>query len=479
MRASLLALLAGCSLSRLDTVECTENLQCREAFGWGYTCDTEAGLCAEAEIEPRCDETWPRDLFSNREAYQDVILLGALMNRTTADAEMLAFELPVRLVNEDGGGLDGLPFALIECDVEGTDEGDGKFDDRTVDEANVDMAVWLADSVGVPAILGPQYSSTSILVYDAVAPYGTLLMSHSATSDALTDIDGGNPTDQDPGLFWRTAPPDSFQGVAIAQDMADRAVADVAVIYQSGAYGDGLQQVFAEEFSALGGTASDHPFANDSQLTTAITDVASSDVDAVLFIASDQASVELFLTSISSSALIDDFADLDLFLTDGAYYQSVFENTRSTAESLFPNIRGSRPYVPTESNTYKFFSARFETIYEENPALYGYTAYAYDAAWLLIYGAAWATYQEGALTGETMARGLRQVSEEDEVEIVTNSWTTVKARFESGEPVDVIGASGDLDYDAATGETSAPIEIWTVDCSGSECEFVQADVIYP
>ncbi len=63
-----LGLLAGCSLSKFDAVPCTENLECRDAFGWGFTCDTDAGLCAETPTEARCERAWPEDLLSNRSA---------------------------------------------------------------------------------------------------------------------------------------------------------------------------------------------------------------------------------------------------------------------------------------------------------------------------------------------------------------------------------------------------------------------------
>ncbi len=471
MRPLLPLLLVGCSFSKLDPVPCSDNATCRDAFGWGYTCDTEAGLCAVAETEPRCEETWPTDLLTDREKYADTIIFGALLDRSAAEAEMLAFELPVRQVNDEAG-LDGRAYGIIECDT----EENGNYDDRTLDEANLDLAIWLADSVGVPAILGPQYSSNAIDVYTAVSPFGTLVMSQSATSPALTDIDGGAPTANDPGLFWRTPPPDSLQGKVIAMDMMERGVTDVAVIYQSGAYGEGLADVFNQEFQARGGTATLYYFENDNQRDEATVTVGASGAEEVLFIASDTDTVKAFLRG--AGALIDQYDGRGIFLTDGAYYIDVFEETASSAGDLFDTLRGTRPTVDTESTTYALFKSAFESTYGIDPTEFAYSAYAYDATWLLIYGSAWAEYNQDGITGENMARGLLKVSSGDEVEIKPSAWTTVRADFSAGKAVDVIGASGDLDYDE-TGEAAAPIEIWTVDCTGGSCTFGQESVVEP
>lgn len=471
MRLFAALLLTGCSLSRLDPVACEDNQTCRDAFGWGYTCDTEQGLCAEAATEPRCEQTWPTDLLTDRAKYADSIIFGAVLDRSAAEAEMLAFELPVRQVNDEAG-LDGRTYGIIECDTEES----GAYDSRTLDEANLDMAMWLADSVGVPAILGPQYSSNAIDVYTAVSPYGTLIMSQSATSPALTDIDGGAPTASNPGLFWRTPPPDSLQGKVIAADMAERGITDVQVIYQSGAYGEGLADVFNEEFIALGGTATLYPFNSDNQRDELVVDVASSSATEVLFIASDTDSVKAFLRGAGS--LAEAWGDRGIFLTDGAYYLDVFEETASSAGDLFALIRGSRPTVDTASTTYQLFKASFESTYGIDPTDFAYSAYAYDASWLLVYGTAWATYQQDAVTGENMARGLLKVSSGDSVQIKPSAWPTVRANFTAGKAVDVVGASGELDYDA-TGEAAAPIEIWTVSCTGSTCSFGQETVVQP
>ena len=93
----------------------------------------------------------------------------------------------------------------------------------------------------------------------------------------------------------------------------------------------------------------------------------------------------------------------------------------------------------------------------------------------MVYGTAWSTYQNGDITGMGIAQGLRKVSSGQEVLVRPTSWSTVRASFDAGQSVDVVGASGTLDYDPITEETATPIDVWTVNAPGTdfkiECTF--------
>ena len=61
-----------------------------------------------------------------------------------------------------------------------------------------------------------------------------------------------------------------------------------------------------------------------------------------------------------------------------------------------------------------------------------------------------------------------------------STWISVRANFEAGESIDVVGASGNLDYDGTTGETTSPIEVWGVESDGSGgYAFTSEDIIEP
>jgi branched-chain amino acid transport system substrate-binding protein len=277
-------------------------------------------------------------------------------------------------------------------------------------------------------------------------------------------LDGLEATDDEPGLLWRTVPPDDLQGEVISLDMQARGVTTVAVIHEVGAYGEGLDQAFRGHFVGGPRTAQPFPYSTDGEMATAVADVASGGFEEVVFISSVTPTIADFLNAASGLPAYD---SMGIFLTDGAYVEDMLDEARNAASHLFPNIRGTVPRFFTDSVLYDTFRASYRAAFDgEDPSGFGFTAHAYDAAWLAAYGVAWSSYREGGIFGTGIARGLRRVTGGEPVDIGPNSWTTVRARFEAGQRIDVTGASGRLDYDPVTEETTAPIIVWAVDPDG-------------
>ncbi len=460
--SAVVALLAvGCSLSTVRPDTCTSNVQCREAFGLGSICGAE-GLCETTTLPERCSTVWPEDLSLPVDP-ATTFVVGTVFDHglETHVGRYRSAQLALSQANV-GDGLEEASFAVVHCtNQEGLDE-------LSHEEASVAGAIWLADELGVPAIVGPAASADTEAVYNAVGEaFGALVISPSATSPSLTPLDGLVSTDEEPGLLWRTAPPDSLQGLAIARDMLENtsafrpeAPARVAVIYQVGAYGEGLEATFTDAFVAGGGRES-LPFPFESALGPgdAIADAAQEGVDEVLFVSSDANDIVAFLLGANANPTV---SALPLFLTDAARNADVLDGA-SSASDLFPQIRGTGPANP-EGPIFDSFAASYAAEYGgDDVRALSYTAQAFDAAWLVVYGHAWSLAQEGEVTGLGIARGLRRVSSGTAVEIRPTSWNQVKASFGDGQSVDVTGASGRLDFDPTTAETSAVIEVWTID----------------
>ncbi|MBW1876767.1 MAG: hypothetical protein JRJ84_00240, partial [Deltaproteobacteria bacterium] len=202
--------LPACSLTTLDYTECTGNALCRDAFGLGSVCGQE-GFCEGAEANLRCDETTPPDLLTRPEDHPDVIVFGSLVDRAFDVPVERAFQLAVVQVNQSGG-LEQSEFGLVACNY----EEDSEIDSFTQEEAALDIAAYLVDVLGAPLLLGPSTSGLTGVVWEEVNTSGVVVISPSATSPALTYIDGLEKSDENPGTLWRTAPPDSLQGRAIA-----------------------------------------------------------------------------------------------------------------------------------------------------------------------------------------------------------------------------------------------------------------------
>ena len=191
------------------------------------------------------------------------------------------------------GGLYGSEVAMVQCDYSRN---------LTVDQLNETEAVqetadFLADVIGVPAILGPGTSGHSETAYRWLEGRDVLLISPSATSPKLNTIDGDVSTDDAPGLFWRASPPDDAQSVAIVLDMESRDVDDIAIIYQDNPYGSALAELVMAGHAGSGVLRR----TDDNERTAAIQAAGSDeDVQEVLFIASDVQDVVAF----DSAALV-------------------------------------------------------------------------------------------------------------------------------------------------------------------------------
>lgn len=458
--ALLLGLCASCSLGTFDDSPCKVDADCVEAFGFGAVCGGD-GLCSTPQPAERCTRTFPEDLFSRPDRYGNAVIAGMVMER--AVEKKLARERSARLAAlqiGDEGGLDGRTVGIVFCDI----SADASYDELSVRDAARETARYLATDLRLPVILGPSGSDDTLAVFDELRGTDTVVISPAATSAKLVAADTTTPSDDSPGLLWRTVPGDGLQAAAIVSDMADRSLTDVAVIYQEGAYGEGLADEFSELFS---GNVSRHPFASDSQRSEEIQRVSTSSATEVLFVSSDNADVIAFLNAVATN---DNYDGKTLFLTDAAASQDVVEASPS---EVFSRIRGTRPAPLDTSNfVYGTFVTAYTSEYTgEDVTQFSFTAHSYDAAWLAFLGSARAVLSKDA-GGPGVARGLRRLSSGSSYELTASNWPDMVADLRAGVAIDVSGASGDLDFDAATEELTAPIEVWVVRDDGGGFEVV-------
>lgn len=450
-RGALGLFLSSCSLQTFDQQDCSSHQECRAAFGLGSTCSMD-GFCSSAQRHPRCTRTYPEDLFEHPgTATNTDLIFGTLFNQEneTHRAREKAVLLAISQVN-DAGGLEGQRFGLVLCDI-APKVGDSA---ESTAAGAVAAGRYLSETLGLAVLLGPSASSDVGTVYAQLRNTGVLLISPSATSPALTALDGGNPTDESPGRLWRTAPPDSLQGMVIAEDMTRRDVQHVAVIAKRDEYGEGLSSIFLEHTSA---NATLLFFRSAGELSEVTTQVGNSDVQEVLFIASAQDDVAGFL---NAAGALDGYADKNIFLTDSAATQNTLG---SGADELFPRIRGTRPnQASNQDPVYGTFIAGYLAAYREDVTTYSFTAHSYDMTWLAMLGTAWAVLQEDQVEGLTIARGIRKLSSGDEFSVTPSNWRGVVQRFREGDGVNLHGASGTLDFDPQTEETTGPIDVWTI-----------------
>ncbi|MBX3220115.1 MAG: ABC transporter substrate-binding protein [Labilithrix sp.] len=454
------AIATSCTLTRDDVASCTKNADCRAAFGAGLVCGG-SGLCERAPPSPRCTTTFPPDLLTRPASYEGVITIGALMDRSveTQRGREDAIRLATTQVNEEKG-LDGRPFGVVFCDV----AENAQYDSLKRTDAAVASARYLADVLGVPAIVGPSASGDAIAVFDAVKDQGVLVISPAASSPALTGHDVQTATDEAPGLLWRTAVPDTLQGAAIARHLTTSfpTATSVVVVNEKGPYGTSLAEVFTAAFNGGGRTVETIAYETASQRDAAIVQAAVSTPAFVLFFSSQTADAVAFL---NAATALDGYKDIRLFLTDSAANPDLL-NGAAGAAALFPRVVGSRPAVP-QGPTFELFKTSYSAAFKKDPGALAFVPHAYDATWLVFYGIASSLRQEKAVTGNGIARGLRKISAPGtEIPVTPANWTKIADALGAGTAVNVSGASGSLDYDPVTEETTGLIDVWKISDDG-------------
>ncbi len=116
--------------------------------------------------------------------------------------------------------------------------------DSKCDAKSVEVAINSLIEQDVVAIIGEGCSSASTKALPIANNAKIPMISPSASSPALS-----LPND----YFFRTVPPDTFQGSFLAEAIYAKGIKSVGVFYTNEPYGTGISNVFQEKFESLGG----------------------------------------------------------------------------------------------------------------------------------------------------------------------------------------------------------------------------------
>ncbi|WP_027660580.1 ABC transporter substrate-binding protein [Salinispora fenicalii] len=139
--------------------------------------------------------------------------------------------LAIQEINAAGGVL-GAPVTWIDGD-DGTNPAVAK------------ATVASHAAAGVHVIIGAGASGISRAVLPDVVQAGLVLFSPSNTAASLTDLN-------DEGRYFRTAPPDSLQGRALADVILRDGPQQIAIVARQDSYGAGLQEIVRSELERAG-----------------------------------------------------------------------------------------------------------------------------------------------------------------------------------------------------------------------------------
>jgi ABC-type branched-subunit amino acid transport system substrate-binding protein len=492
----------GCSLSNVSRTDCSSDTQCAAAFGAASKCS--AGFCSDpsgcntghdcrklqgggACVEGKCVNTIPKlaqcnsmnqppeppDLLDRPLVGPDApIVIGSVYQLDSPREKALtqAIRLAVREINQDGLA-GGTKLGVLFCDNGGPGAALSADARVPLDQSAVD---YLAGTLGVPYMVGPLTSGDAIAMVNQLKKksYPTVLISASATSPALTDIDDHLAQSSQYGLFWRTCPNDRLQGKVLSDQVIApiSAIARVTVIYIHDAYGDGLSQAFQDAYglarvdrvpyddTVVAADAAGNP-TNPAALTQLAMTADGKGNDGVLIVA-HAAKARLIIDAMAGLPIINK----RFFFTDGTKDADTFLKPPAPAwvQTILQNAVGTAPASPSGSN-YSAFDINLQTEFKIAAGSASFLAQAYDATYVGAFGLFAASRKGGYYDGINVSEGMTKLSAGTLVDLNGPvGWTTGKNHIVLESQINVEGTSGHLQFDPATGEAPATIEVWGV-----------------
>ncbi|WP_239125242.1 ABC transporter substrate-binding protein [Leptolyngbya sp. CCY15150] len=352
--------------------------------------------------------------------------------------------LLVETVNGCGGVL-GQPVQLISED------------DQTDPAAGAAAMSKLAEVDQVSGVVGAAASSVSSAAVDIAVRNQVVEISPSATSPVFTEQAKAGDFD---GYWFRTAPPDTFQGQALAQLAMDQGYETVAVIAINNDYGSGLVQSFAEAYTALGGTVvnQDNPTLyppDASSFDSEVSSVFNGSPDAVLLVAYPETG-SLILQAAFEQGFLD--GETQVLLTDGMKDASIAELVGKDSDGSFV-ISGVMGTAPSAGGPgLEQFTAIYNDAFNRDPSVFDPNTW--DATALI----ALAAEAAGDTSGTAIRDAIRNVANAPGTE-VTDVCEALEL-IRQGEDINYQGASGPVDLDDQ-GDVVGSYDIWTVGDDGA------------
>ncbi|GAB4228705.1 MAG: ABC transporter substrate-binding protein [Elainellaceae cyanobacterium] len=351
--------------------------------------------------------------------------------------------LLIETVNACDGAL-GSPVQLISED------------DQTDPAAGASGMTKLAEVDQVAGVVGAAGSAVSSAAVDIAVRNQVVQISPSSTSPEFTDRAEKGEFD---GFWFRTAPPDTFQGDALAQLAQDQGLENVAVFAINNDYGNGLVQAFTEAFKAQGGTVTnesnptlyaENATTFDSELSAAF----SSNPDAVLLVAYPETG-SLILKSAYEQGLLD--GDTKILLTDGMKTDELAELVGQGPDGnyIVSGVIGTAPSAGGPG------IEAFTELYQEkfNRAPNVYDPNSWDAAAVMVLAAEAAK----GTTGAALKDQIREVANAPGQEVTDVCEALALVR--EGEDVNYQGASGNVDFNEQ-GDVVGAYDVWTINDEG-------------
>lgn len=341
-------------------------------------------------------------------------------------------QLAVDQINA-AGGVNGQPMQLVQGDS------------ATSPQQAVEEARRLIELEGVSAIVGPAGSGEVLPVAESVTgPASVLEITMSATSPALTIA-------KDNDFLFRTVISDAAQGVVMADVAKEQGYGSACVLYVNNAYGQGLNDAFADRFTSQGGTITAQVPVEQQQASYAseLSQCTEGDPDVMIAVAYPE-SGRVFLRE-----LIEGGNAPSLIFSDGLQAPDMFAEL---GWNVFDGSYGTAPGAPETAATTEFNQA-WQEAYGDMPAV-PYLREINDAIYLI----ALAAEKAGSNDSGAIRDALREVANEPGTAVGPGQegWQTAVKSIGAGEDINYEGAAGPVDLDQNGDVSRGTIIVWQV-----------------
>ena len=365
----------------------------------------------------------------------DPLVLASLMPLSGDLASLgpgiaLGAALAVQQINEFGG-INGADVTLIE--------GDSGCDGAVALTSLNDVI-----AQGAQGVMGAACSGTSLAILDTAIAAEVVMVSPSNTSPQFTTMDNQ-------GFYARTAPSDLLQGQVLAALLVEDGVTNISIISRADSYGRGLAEATASAFEAIEGNIVSNIVYHATDSTEFNAEVtllgkALLPGDAIVGILFPETGCGVLQPAFETGLL-----DYPWYMTDGVKDAGLA--SLCGLGTALDGFKGTAPGA-TAGQARDAFEAAYAKVSADGEPTFIFAPQAYDAVMLMAISAA-----ANGVTGPEIASGLVEASSGGTQCIGVECIALAAA----GEDVDYMGASGDINLDAAGDPTAATYDIWTTE----------------
>lgn len=357
-------------------------------------------------------------------------------------------------------GIKGRKFALLFCNNGGDD---------ALAKAQVD---WLGSQLKVPAVV-TSGSGQTIAIANVAAMRDMMVMSATSTSPELIAT-----FQSQKQLVWRTAPSDSLQArvmsdliekdPAFAATDAGAPTVKIGILYVNTVYGQGLSAGLQSRLPARFLTQG-IPYELGGDVTAAVNSLDGF-VPKLTMVVGFPPDLRNIVAIAKTKASLSRAANHRWLFSDSAKDPALLIGT---AEELAGSL-GTAP-AQGAGPTFLPFRDRFIARFKKDPTNFSFTSHSYDAMYLLMVTAAWASAGDGGITGPRMVDGMRNVSKGPALKLEPPSFTQAISAMAARTSIDAEGASGNLTFDLDGGAPSSPYELWRIEADGGLTTTMQVE----